>query len=405
MSRFLPDSLLDAFQLPLAMVQFKSNVYIEAIAPESRAAALIILLLVFALRMLPRFTTRFGHSATINSARTIPTNTTAGKAVMASTLTIFVAWIATSANGRYGLVALTLLAPAILVMICGILKEHHRRLIALLAIFGMQLLLVGPSNPGNAWGELSHERWSQPHADKYSSDEVLRWRNIAQSKPTLVVSTQSLTGMSLVYQIFGPAAKYMALSYLDNETGETRNIIRARTLASEAAAIYLTRALPPNIEEKLPKQATGVGNEILPAEMRILAKFGLNAPQSMSCTFMSARMNALIQICSLLRKEEIISPPEPTFQNGAEVLMKRLGEKCPRSFGKYYNFRQNSSESAFTTQDAKYYITITSDNEVYLRHRTEIQYRKVISHQQAVNIDALSCDDILQFGSQYWRGV
>lgn len=121
--RFIPDGPLDYLLLPFRMMQLRAWIYIENVAPDLRfAAALCGSAGVIIAVLLQRFS---------KSSRTIRASAR-GILFLVTFLATYALWLATSGNGRYGLVVSLLCGPA-LVIIADLLFARRQIAICVLA--------------------------------------------------------------------------------------------------------------------------------------------------------------------------------------------------------------------------------------------------------------------------------
>ena len=146
--RFLPDGLVEALSLPLRMVSPESMTYAEISAPDLRFAALALAVVALALAGLRR-------------AARVPAG---GAALSRADLRIFgffllclAAWIATSANARYGLFVLLLAGPCLARAVEALMPLRYT-LLGLALLLAAQIAACASSSPPR-W--FIAEQWSR----------------------------------------------------------------------------------------------------------------------------------------------------------------------------------------------------------------------------------------------------
>ncbi|MDP3614455.1 MAG: hypothetical protein Q8R98_21640, partial [Rubrivivax sp.] len=151
--RFSPQTALQALTLPLAMLEHKSWIYTEVMAPDLRPLALLLLLallgFVTARRWLRR---RAHHRAEQSQEAPAAAGFQAIQLLATFMLVATAAWLLTSGNGRYATPLLLLLGPMIFVTARAAVGQRNAlRICAVL----LALQLVHGASAGNP-------RWS-PH--------------------------------------------------------------------------------------------------------------------------------------------------------------------------------------------------------------------------------------------------
>ena len=398
MSRFSPDTWLDAIQLPLAMAQFKGNVYVEPIAPDLRPVAFICLLVAACLVTAVRYRLKNfkPEKAPIEFSRRT------AWALMTATAISLCAWIFSSGNGRYGLVAITLTPLAALAALLVTTSSIRMYLLVLGLLTSVQAIFFITADPDDTWSKLTLYRWTEKHADSLPPEKYATWRAIADKNSTLIVTTRTLTGMSTLYQVFGSNAKYMGLGYIDLFSENSSEYRRALQLVQSAEKVYLSYARQENPDKN--DGALMDSKNTLLGDRQRLRKFGLAINDQEKCTLLPSRMGAQLQICSLIKvaPENFLSS-DPLPDEPLRVL-RALGVKCP---GVLDDARPPVSDKAggIATQvhDGKYFVEILSTLDVYIRHRGETGRRLLVAGEKINDINDYSCKTLMGAGLQYWR--
>ncbi|GEM_PF-5810220 len=398
MSRFSPDTWLDAIQLPFAMIQFKGSVYAEPIAPDIRPAAFIILATAASIATLARM----WRQDTTAPPECIQPNRRAAWALIAGTLVALMSWIMTSGNGRYGLTALTLSPMAALGALLLVTHSRRARLAVLTIIIFVQSIFLMTADPDDTWSKLTRYEWKEKNADTLPAEFIKPWRNLAKSNSVLVVTTKSLTGMSILYPVFGEGARYMNLAYLEQYSLSSPEHKRALELSNSAESIYLSRSIVAD-----PTQRKGINfipSPISLKENMRLKRFGLSVDDSTSCTLLPERMGAQLQICRLSKvmPENIdlvtLIPQQPLH------ILNALGGKCPGILDDARLPLVDDVGGILTSvHDGKYFLEITVNLDVFIRHRGETEHRLLMSGEQTKHLESYTCSDLMEVGQQYWR--
>ena len=398
MSRFSPDTWLDAIQLPLAMAQFKGNVYVEPIAPDLRPAAFICLLVAACLVTAVRYRLKNfkPEKAPIEFSRRT------AWALMTATAISLCTWIFSSGNGRYGLVAITLTPLGALAALLVTTSSIRMYLLVLGLLTSVQAIFLITADPDDTWSKLTLYRWTEKHADSLPPDKYAPWRAIADKNSTLIVTTRMLTGMSSLYQVFGPNAKYMGLGYIDIFSENSSEYQRALQLVQRAEKVYLSYARQENPDKK-DGALMGSKNTLLGDRQR-LRKFGLAIDDQERCVLLPSRMGAQLQICLLIKvAPENFYSAHPLPREPMRVL-HALGVKCPGILDQARPpISDNAGGIATHVHDGKYFVEILANLDIYVRHRSETEHRMMLAGKNINNLDYYSCDALMDSGKQYWH--
>lgn len=401
MSRFSPDTWLDAVQLPFAMVQFGGNVYVEPIAPDFRPAAFIILAAIAIKASF--FGKRKKDTKNISLIFGGVHRPRAAWALIGASALALVLWIASSANGRYGLLAITLSPLAAIAALLIGTNSKRLRITVLLVIGMVQGLFLATADPDDTWSKLTTYKWDKEiHADLLPMPMISPWRDEANEKSVLVVTSQTLTGMSTLYQVFGPKAHYMNLSYISQFSHDSVERQHAKNLIDSSDIIYWSNA----VEAKKFKrnEIQNIPGFFINAKASKIKKFGLVVPDDAKCQMLPERMGAQLQICTV--KKDIASYFESKLSLPDQQLkyIKYLSEKCPSIFGELSPVIGDDAGGVLVnTHDGKYFIEILQDMSIYIRHRGDIDHRLISTGDQIEYVRKASCKEIVRPGAQYWR--
>lgn len=394
MSRFSPDTWTDAIQLPLAMVQFKGNVYVEPIAPDIRPVVflltLIILVFIGAARWFRRLS-YFSHSVYRCQILGL---------ISATFLSLF-AWIFTSANGRYGILVLTLCPFAIFGGLIIFFESKVKILAFIYVLVFFQLVILCSSDPDDTWSKLTVFRWDEKYADRLSEDVVKPFREISEKENTLIVTTKTLTGMTTLYQVFGPDAYYMNLAHIDQHKNESVEFSSSIRRINSSEKIYLSKAVPQF--EKASQAVEKIKSAITTADRNMLLRFGLSSARDEECYLMPPRMGAQLQICPLRKVSSKHVDPWSQIPKEKFLILKKMEKACPSAFSDFRLPITNDGGDLFTNvHDGKYFITIADDLSIYVRHRSELEARLILSGKSIESLGDFTCSQLTQ-GWQYWR--
>lgn len=129
--RFLADSFLEAVSLPFRMVQLRSWVYVEHMAPDLRFSAVAIAAITVCVQKLRRIMKPVTGSNVLASQ---------ASALVTFFLISYILWVWTSGNGRYGIVLSILCGPLLAVLTYTIVRQPRSTLAALIVAAVLQIL-------------------------------------------------------------------------------------------------------------------------------------------------------------------------------------------------------------------------------------------------------------------------
>jgi len=424
MSRFLPNTWLDAVQLPLAMVQPHGGIYAETIAPDVRPLAFVILMVIAASVAIIKARWNSKYKTDAGLPQMLPASSRSAWALIVGTLVALSAWIWTSANGRYGLLALTLTPLAALAAL-RLISGSSRWLAAVLStMLGVQVLFLLTTDVDFTWLRVTDEPWTQAYEDRLPAHVVAPWQTEADQSSVLVVTTIHQTAMSSLYRVFGPRAHYMALMYIDEHASDFPwQVAKARQLVQAADRIYWSGATPDGYSYQLGDRTVtyksrmmlpgdlnpgddeqDIQNPITEAQKIQLLRFGLMAEDGARCTLLPKRMGARLRICPLTKAPATVKTLNETLPQKPWQVLQTLAEKCPRIFGEQRQPVPDISGGVFTSSgDQKYYINVTKDLDIYIRRaQTEVNYHLILSSEKTKFLENYSCNSIIApLGNQY----
>lgn len=395
MSRFSPNTWIDAIQLPFAMAQFKGNIYIEPIAPDIRPAAFLTILsiAIIALAIKPA-KIKNSDTNTISDQRP-------SYAIITASLVSLTAWIISSGNGRYGITAIGLCSFAILASLLLITSSRKIILTILLAICGIQIIFLSTADPDDTWSRLTLYRWNEAHADRPKDPATESWRHMSDIDPVLVVTTKTLTGMSILYGTFGPKARYMSLGFIDDLEQESPEREKAAKLIQHTKRIYYADTRPIDLNKKdIILQQNGALKDY---DRKKLSRFGLSQTSDNKYVLLPQRMGARLLLCNLTRGPILPDDRTNELPEQPYVVLKSLIEKCPKILEEPRPVFANNAGGVLTSfGDGKYFIEVMNDLDVYLRRLSDVEHHLILNGELAKNLSNVNCSDIVKPGSQYW---
>lgn len=393
-NRYLPDTWLDALMLPLAMVQPATDVYVETEAPDARLLALG----VSALAAVGMWAWRRGWRG---PSRPVAAGAGALLAGLALALGL---WLLISGNGRYGLVMVAL-APFSCVALLRWASPGRLRgaVVLVLALLAVQLHFLHISRPQDSWTALAP--WRESHANRYTPAEVAAYRHPETQAP-VVVTADMQTGMTLLYEVFGPHARYVSLVSLMGGAADSAGRQRLDALLANAPHIYLSNVVPAAMVSPEDGKVTGIhGKKMQEALPRRLKDFGLVLNASQPCQLLPARLEQHLNICPLVWQGQasVADGVDSRVPPAMAALLARLQQKCPRVFGPDRRWMPVSTgDWRALVADGKYDITISHKLDVHVEHRLDVLPRQILNARQIARLDEMSCAEIIGAGRQYW---
>ena len=193
--RFIPFSMQDWLLFPLRMAELKSWVYTETVAPDIRPIAVIAAAFAAGFAVVWK---RSRPYAQIDVGRAPPDTRRGQQWLGLFTLLSSLLWMATSANGRYGLVWLMLLGPLALVLFHAVARPGIARVMLLVLLFVQTFHMASPGN----------SRWNPQHWSDTWFEERIPER--LRTEPYLHLTLGSLSN-SYVAAFMHPQSAFINL--------------------------------------------------------------------------------------------------------------------------------------------------------------------------------------------------
>lgn len=169
--RFQPTSLGDLLTLPWRMAQGNSWAYIELSAPTVVPLAICVALVLLGVVHAGRLLLHRGKASA-------PAIAGAGPRFAAAAGVSAALWLATSANGRYGITLFLLLGPALALLLLRLLPRRYAALVACLLALLQGFTSWQMVTPSNRWGS---SQWTPQF-------EAVRVPDALKRQPLLFVS-------------------------------------------------------------------------------------------------------------------------------------------------------------------------------------------------------------------------
>lgn len=325
MVRFQPDTFVETLLRPLVMAAPDGNVYIEIMAPDFRFAfALLLLALLGALSLLrPRRAARKEGPP----PRTV-------FVLLGAVIVGIVAWMATSANGRYFVAGLLLVGPLCVGLASLLPVTRALRLTLAAGMVALQAFVVHQSAPLHAWTFAS---WKQAPYFQVDVPPELR------ARPATYVTMSSIS-YSLVAPLFHPGSRWMSLYNAPAADSPLQDARRAQAFLSKADPARLMLLVPVLDGMQTPE---GLPNaQVAEAMNTQLARHRLAFAQPQSCRFLASRglagmglgekteqerARAGFWLCQLQRIDPAAAPGTPP-RHRHDAVFRVLEAQCPRFF-------------------------------------------------------------------------
>ena len=230
---FVPASVPDALLLPFRMATYRLWLYGETPLPDARPALAFCAVLALVVMWIARRVARMPAETMV----AVP----ARRFVMAFFLLAMIAWLVTSANGRYGVPLFLLLGPVCAALLAALLHDRRAIYLAVAAVLAWQLLLH--QILFNVW-RYNSLPWSAHYFDWNLPAELTR-------EPALYLSFGTKTGSTLVPRL-APGSRHVNLVGQYSIETDHPGARRVRRLIEEAPAriygifdVYYTRQPDP----------------------------------------------------------------------------------------------------------------------------------------------------------------
>ena len=211
MIRFLPDTWSDALLRPIAMAAPDAGVYVEIMAPDVRFACIVVLTIVWAALAWRR------------QGRATPV-----LALLMFVSAAFVAWLATTGNGRYFLPVLLAAGPLCIGLVHKLSSTLAFRVIIASVVVAVQAFVVYQNSPAHSWRLAP---WSDAPFFEVTLDEE------AATQPATYVTATSIS-YSLIAPKFPAEARWVNISS-QPDPAKTAAGRRVQALLAESKAIRL----------------------------------------------------------------------------------------------------------------------------------------------------------------------
>lgn len=386
MSRFSPDTWLDAASLPLAMIQFRANVYIETIAPDVRPLVSLIAIFISIGFLLVKGRNVGNQVGAVNRR--------AACLLMMVNILMLSGWIFSSANGRYGLFVFFIASLSIL----GALLCTPFRLSTIGGILFVVLLVqatfLATSNVEDGWLSSVSYRWREAHADKLPESQNKKWKDASVGKQVTVIIPHTNSGMSILYPIFGPDVTYIGGRTISNLGPESERYKRAKEKIRRSDRIFIALLLPEEIPKSIQYQF------LSPVEVLLLRRFGVS-PIDETCEVLAARMGGRMLICE--GQQVNIEWEIPNLPSKLVDFYEKLERKCPAIFGDpSVMFTDGAGGLNLMVGDGKYELLFRKNGDLFVRHRTQLNMRKLFVGKDIRRLDEMTCIKLIGGGGQYW---
>lgn len=363
--RFEPDSFLETLLRPLAMAAPHANVYVELMAPDFRFIFVIGLLILLAAMFLLR-ARRDAHADGPGAmSRAWPV------VVLLLVLAVtFVAWLETTANGRYFVLGLLIVGPVCVGLTKLLPVTKQLRLTLAVLMLAIQGFAVHQSDPFRAWPLTS---WTEA---PYFHLEVPPQ---SRTEPATYV-TLSAISYSLVAPLFHPQSRWMSLHNAPAPRSGGFDAARTEAFLSKAqpGRLMLFAPVVPGMQtsDNLPVA------EVYTAVEQQLAPYRLRFSEPRSCQFLPSRGLAGIGLgqkteqergrtgfwmCHLTRMTSDAAPASRAIRHGS--VFRALEAQCPR----FFPAGGDGAVVALATGEMRSYLQ--SEMKAYVYDSGEVYYK------------------------------
>jgi hypothetical protein len=310
--RFQPDSWFEGLVRPLTLLDPSGYVYIEALAPDLRFAALLVL--TGAALLLPR----------VRAGLSMPAWRT-----LTSLWLAFYIWTFVIGNGRYFVAGLLVVGPMLVLLVRSMPWSAPARALVLIGLIAVQGVMVHTSF---LHGALTLARWADGPGLPIDRDTPVR------HQPALFVTVSAISHAALV-PLFHPASHWVNLVGQATIRPAMLEYERWRRLSAIPLPRYLVMyAVRP------PPEAGAAPNAMEAAQARAaLESFGLALDDDRPCEMLRShwqpeaatgqtgiRPVLVYWICPL--RGGALQSPEPKPAEVADEVFRAVERYCPRYF-------------------------------------------------------------------------
>lgn len=323
--RFNPDSWVDALRRPIDMGAVEAAVYVELIAPDFRFVFVLLLLALLVVMPLVHRQSRRGPRES-RPARVI-------LVLLAALAMAFVAWMASTGNGRYFMPGLLLVGVVCVGLAWLLPLTRAMRLTLAIGMVALQAFAVQQAAPWRAW---TYASWTQPPYFHVEIPPEVR------AQPATYV-TMSAISYSLLAPQFHPDSRWISVHNAPTPRSGTVDGARTEAFLKRAEAGRLLLLVPvlagTLTTERLPdaRAAKGLDQQLGPFRLRLA--------QPQACRFLPSRglagmglgektpqerADSGFWLCHLARVEA--GAQEPRGRTQHDAVFRALEAQCPRFF-------------------------------------------------------------------------
>lgn len=362
MIRFQPDTWRDAIWRPLAMAAPDAGVYLEAMAPDLRFAALLLLTLCLGVLVWRR------------RNQAIPAMRTLGLLVVFAWLS-FASWLFTTGNGRYFMPVLLLAGVLCIAILRWLPLSQGLRLSLATLLVAMQAFVVAQADPRHLW---SLAPWGEPYLDLQLTPQD-------RSRPALYVTLSSISH-SLAAPQFDARSRWISIASLSGDP-QAPDERRAQEFLAQGQReglpmrLFVPAVPPMTLPDGQPDPRIRAEMDRLLASQRLALEPGERCEIRRSDVMAHAAHDNASQMPARFRERSgfwicplryPVAAPPPVLSAGAaraREALDRLEHLCPRFFppGEARTERVDGMlRRAYSNTDTRAFVT--DDGQVYFRY-------------------------------------
>lgn len=382
MSRFKPDTISEWLYKTFEIVDFRSGVYTEIIAPDFRPAVLLILSMVFIINILHKKLTSRGGALKEGCAG-CSVNQKLLIICIRSWLIGWFIWLGVSGNGRYAISQIVLAGNFMCLTLFALPMRKDIRWLILLLMIVIQGTMLNSSSPSKMWSMLKYP-WGNnspfvsldAQLSKYNSDLIVLPR--VQTMSAQLLRTRAIQKIPIV-----------GLAYIDSLPLNSPEHYKAEQLINSANTLIVvdSRSIYP-VE---PPRDWYLRSQSL------LSKWGLRIDE-MSCHLVDGKLGVIHAICGLEKIEIINNKKEIAQFSRASERMNEVIQLCGgllQPEGVRRVLPDGNVMQIF--RESRYFILTNDYGDVYVRQRQQLNFVKKWGHdEKELSWAKIGCLDLLK---------
>jgi hypothetical protein len=312
-------------------------------------------------------------------------------ALVAVCVATFVAWMATSGNGRYFMPTLLLAGPLCIALLNALPISRGARVGAALFMLAAQGFLLHEVAPWHSWGLVE---WRDPPA--FAVDVP---RDLVETPATYV--TVNGISYSLIAPAFHPASRWMSVASQQGRPTHAQERQRVRDVIAQSGVVYVlfpslpgqpitTHHLQPELARALDTALLPHGLRLPEQECRVLASRGLTSMgvRAGEPVPTAPELQRGFWLCKADKVAPVNLPPGGPVDPRIEAAFAHVEAQCPRMFPP-----GTATTVALSSGARRFYLE--SDMRLYVSESGQVMYKYI----RAMNAVALgTIDEVLAPG-------